>query len=122
MEEFVKGEEKTYIVQVEPVEKENNQKQEQQTDKDDITEKTSENVTKDDAKENDNEEGSHSSVQETSSQEMQEESFHKPPQKIEVVTGDANHLKISNVADYFEVQKPKEENIKGHIIIPEEKK
>ena len=90
MEEFVRGEEKTYTLQFESVEKE-------------------------DKKEPSEDESS----QETS---KQEEEFHEPPKKIEVVTGNANDLKISNVSDYLEVQKPKEETIKGNIIIPEEKK
>ena len=113
MEEFVKGEEKTYILQAEPVEKEDEQKQ--QPAETDIIEDT--------AEENNDTEIHDKSTEDTSSQEIQEqEETHEPPKKIEVVTGDANDLKISNVSDYLEMQKPKEENRKGNIIIPEEKK
>lgn len=116
MEEFVKGEEKTYILQAEPVEKEDKQEQEP----------AEENIIKnieDTLKENNDTKIYDKSTENTSSQETQEqEEIHEPPKKIEVVTGNANDLKISNVSDYLEVQKPKEENRKGNIIIPEEKK
>lgn len=42
--------------------------------------------------------------------------------KIEVVTGDGSDLNISPVYQHLEVEKPKEENKKENIIIPEEKK
>ena len=44
------------------------------------------------------------------------------PKKIEVVTGNGKDLDISDVSEYLEVEKPKEEVKKENIIIPEEKK
>jgi len=41
--------------------------------------------------------------------------------KIHIVSGDGKDLNISDVSEYIEVEKPKEEK-KGNIIIPEEKK
>lgn len=49
------------------------------------------------------------------------ESSHEPQKNIEVVNGDGKDLDISDVSEYLEVEKPKEEK-KGTIIIPEEKK
>ncbi len=88
MDEFVKKEEKTYIIEAD-----------NQSNVDDETDDS----TIDDIIEEEN-------------------TVHEPPKTIEVVTGVGNGLDISSVSDYLEVQKPKEENIKGPIIVPEEKK
>ena len=42
--------------------------------------------------------------------------------KIEVVTGDGKDLDISPVYKHLEVEKPKEEQKKENIVIPQEKK
>ncbi len=52
----------------------------------------------------------------------EEDNSPETPKPIEVVNGNGNDLDISDVSEYLEVQKPKDENIKGNIIIPEEKK
>lgn len=49
----------------------------------------------------------------------------KEPQKIEIVNGDGKDLKeldISPVYNHIDIEKPKEEQDKKKIIIPEEKK
>lgn len=42
--------------------------------------------------------------------------------KIKVVPGKGKNLKISNVEDHLEIEKPKEDVDKEKIIIPTEKK
>lgn len=125
MEEFVKGEEKTYILQAESVKKENNQKPAKEDIEENIIEDTAVNIA-----EESNDTKMHDKIEQDISEQdatlqeapKKDDDFHEPPKKIEVITGNANDLEISNVSDYLEVQKPKEENIKGNIIIPEEKK
>jgi len=41
---------------------------------------------------------------------------------IDIVSGNVNDLNISDVSEYLEVEKPKDDNNKGKIIIPDEKK
>jgi len=50
-----------------------------------------------------------------------EENNEQIQKKIHIVSGDGKDLNISDVSEYIEVEKPKEEK-KGNIIIPEEKK
>lgn len=42
--------------------------------------------------------------------------------EIEVVNGDGKDLDISLVSEHLEIEKPREDQKKEHIIIPEEKK
>lgn len=42
--------------------------------------------------------------------------------KIKVISGKGKNLKISNVKDHLEIEKPKEDIDKEKIIIPTEKK
>ena len=42
--------------------------------------------------------------------------------KIKVVSGKGKNLKISNVKDHLDIEKPKEDVEKEKIIIPTEKK
>ena len=42
--------------------------------------------------------------------------------KIKVVPGKGKNLKISDVEDHLEIEKPKEDIDKGKIIIPTQKK
>lgn len=42
--------------------------------------------------------------------------------KIKVVSGKGKNLKISNVKDHLDIEKPKEDVDKEKIIIPTEKK
>lgn len=91
MDEFVKKEEKTYIIEA---------------DSDENTPIIVEEITTEDVKK----------------ENEKDEELHEAPSKIEIVTGDAKDLDISEVSDYLEVEKPKEESKKGTIIIPEEKK
>lgn len=44
----------------------------------------------------------------------------KKENKIEIISGNGKDLDISDVSEYLEVQKPKEEK-KENIIIPQEK-
>jgi len=50
-----------------------------------------------------------------------EENNEQIQKKIHIVSGDGKDLNISDVSEYIEVEKPKEEK-KGNIIIEEEKK
>ena len=44
------------------------------------------------------------------------------PKKIEVVNGDGKDLEISEVSSHLNIAKPKIEDKKQNIVIPEEKK
>lgn len=93
MDEFVKKEEKTYIIQADSLE---HDFQEIRESKESI-------------------------LNTATTVDGDFEPSHEPPKNIEVVNGNGKDLDISDVSEYLEVEKPKEGK-KGTIIIPEEKK
>lgn len=88
MDEYIKKEEKTYIIHA-----------------DSNIDHNSENLKKQDLPISNNNDANN----------------YEPPKKIEVITDNGKNLNISDVSEYIEVEKPKEEK-KENIIIPKEKK
>lgn len=90
MDEYVKKESKTYIIQADSA-------------KEDVPEAIEQVI----------------SETETNNEEISV--IPEPSKKIEVINGMGEDLDISDVSEYLEIQKPKE-NKKENIVIPEEKK
>lgn len=91
MDEFIKKEEKTYVIQADSEKELSSENSKEAIDIED------ENID-------------------------EQNDLRQPPKKIEVVPGNGKSLDISDVSEYLEVEKPREDRKKGNIIIPEEKK